>query len=904
MRILSKAPVSVVLPDVPDPDDKLDFAPYANTLRDIILNPNTQTPLTIGIFGSWGSGKTSLMKMIEAGLKRAAPRQGESGRQTYPVWFNAWLYSKEETLWRALVMQVLTGVRRIRGLDTEARAELNDLADQLCRAAGPLEVGRLSITAADLLKENSTGSARIELALQHGLDFLENIANARQQGELAAAQTLRHQVQRATAVLEQERIESLERFQKQFEALVKKYVKPRGCLVIFVDDLDRCLPDKAVEVLEAIKLFLDVPGCIFILGIDREVIERGIRLRYGELGGAGHRGTLPLLVSEDMLDDGAARYRAFLQDLLAEDEDIIDGGRYLEKIIQIPFVLPPIGPEAMGRFTARLAPNLPDPECGIVFAQGLEPNPRQVKRAINIFTLLWELSRNKPGLAPLIKPVRLAKLVVLQQRHPDLYEMLRQDPGQLVAWERAFRQERDMEGFREWERSQGRPETHERPLPQEVEAYELLPALKSFLTMHPLTGKAAAETNFVDLTADEVRTYVFLTRTVKESVPEAEPSPAITEEWIFKAPLGALSFDLMEGMGSPPVEEYGVSIEAGISAERRGFITGRVYSGLAPLSEQATSEGKFPTNLRRIVLDSLAMAGSSIYAEAASDPKRRAELKALLEEPTLIRISGARNEAQIPWETVYDRPRPYGLVLKAVYPEQSVEVDVEGFWGFKHVIERPLVSGLAERAAPPPEIPVSGLPLVTLGLDIAAPRFGEVRETFQQWADEGRIDLVGVDYPSDLRDVLAKRPADLVVIHGRGGIEGGETWLGFGKERLTRRMLESWKTGERGSALFFLDVTAGLGQSSDWWAWLDLFSELGAGGVVAPMVAPHASWSSDFLTRFMEILLGGKAAGAALRDARREFFEETGNPLGLFYAHFGPAAQRLVRPDEDEAEEG
>ncbi len=69
------------------------------------------------------------------------------------------------------------------------------------------------------------------------------------------------------------------------------------------------------------------------------------------------------------------------------------------------------------------------------------------------------------------------------------------------------------------------------------------------------------------------------------------------------------------------------------------------------------------------------------------------------------------------------------------------------------------------------------------------------------------------------------------------------------------------------------------------------------------MVAPHASWSSDFLTRFMKILLEGKEAGAALRDARREFFEETGNPLGLFYAHFGPAAQRLVWPDEDEAEE-
>ena len=174
---MAETPVTApaVLPDIPTVEDKLNFGPYARTLLDIILNPDTETPLTIGIFGSWGSGKTSLMKMIEAGLKSAS-RDAQDGRQTFPVWFNAWLYSKEETLWRALVMQVLAGVRRIRDLGPEAKAELDALADQLHRSVGPSELGRLTIRVTDLLKEDGTGSALISLNLQHGLDLLENVA--------------------------------------------------------------------------------------------------------------------------------------------------------------------------------------------------------------------------------------------------------------------------------------------------------------------------------------------------------------------------------------------------------------------------------------------------------------------------------------------------------------------------------------------------------------------------------------------------------------------------------------------------------------------------------------------------------------------------------------------------------
>lgn len=1049
-----------VLPDLPDADDKLDFAPYANTLRDIILNPLTQTPLTIGIFGSWGSGKTSLMKMIENRLKSAV-RDGTSERETYTIWFNAWLYSREDSLWRALIMQVLNGMRKWHRSDQTALQELNELAEHLQRAAGPEELGHLSIAAANLLKEEGTDSAELTLTLQHGLDLLENIAEARERGELEAAMALRDQVRRATATLEQERIESLDRFQQEFRGLIEKYVLPHGYMVIFVDDLDRCLPDKAVEVLEAIKLFLDVPGCIFILGIDREVVERGIRLRYGELGGAGDGGRWPLLVSDEVVKEGsqaAARYRSFLQDLSAEDEDTIDGGRYLEKIIQIPFVLPPISPDAMGNFIAQLAPGLPSRECGLVFAQGLEPNPRQVKRAINIFTLLWELSRNKEELAPLIRPVRLAKLVVIQQRHAELYDLLREDPEQLVAWEAFFRRKKDPAGFAGWERGQGGQPSPEVPLHQKVDAYELKSALEALLTMHPLTGETTADANFVDLTADQVRTYVFLTRTVKEAVPEPEAPPVMAEARVVE----------------PAVSEgRGVSVDSGAAGSKRGFITGMIYSDLDPLLEQVAGEGRFPPELRQRALLSLAMAGSSIYAEVASDPNRQAELEAALGEPTLIQVSGIQSEAQIPWEIVYDRPLPYtsmqkvSVMQKMAVPEEDTEVDVEGFWGFKHVIERPLTSGY-ERPAPPLEIQVGERPLVTLALEASAsppiedlsgklpthptktydtrplsqikylvihhtalgpdvsvervaryqvdkldwPGIGyhyyiasdgtvyqtnpletvtyhaqdqnpesvgvafagnfndaappavqlengarlivyllqqlslgvdsvkglselvpasqspgkqwlegrkwkdmllfqveillsadRVYALFREWASEGRIDLEVVDTPSDLRAILVKRPADVYVLHGRGGVEGGEIWIGLGRERLTRRALESWKAGQRGNALFFLHVMAGLGRGQDWWAWLEAFRDLGAGGVVVPVVTPHLAWSLDFMTQFMQDFLSGQPVGEALREARRELFNETGNPLGLFYAHFGPAEQRLSLPDGDEDEE-
>ena len=147
-----------------------------------------------------------------------------------------------------------------------------------------------------------------------------------------------------------EQVRSLEQFQEKFSTLVQSYVKP-GRLVVFIDDLDRCLPEKAIEVLEAIKLFVDAPGCVFILGLAQDVIARGVEIRYKD----------------------------FVKEGVLHKNHPIDGTRYLEKIIQLPFTIPPVERGCMDPFVQGLTVQMarrpmPAGFCGRV---GQQPVPDQ-----------------------------------------------------------------------------------------------------------------------------------------------------------------------------------------------------------------------------------------------------------------------------------------------------------------------------------------------------------------------------------------------------------------------------------------------------------------------------------------------------------------------------------------------
>ena len=106
------SPKTYIVNDQATEIDALDFTPYVETLADIIQTGNT--PLTIGVFGTWGSGKTSLMKMVKNKLPN----------DFTVAWFDAWKYDKEETLWRAFLLSVLSAVK-----ETSQKQKLKSIFD-------------------------------------------------------------------------------------------------------------------------------------------------------------------------------------------------------------------------------------------------------------------------------------------------------------------------------------------------------------------------------------------------------------------------------------------------------------------------------------------------------------------------------------------------------------------------------------------------------------------------------------------------------------------------------------------------------------------------------------------------------------------------------------------------------
>ncbi len=474
-----------LLDDLAARADTLDFEPYIATLADLMASPNTATPLTIGVFGTWGSGKSSLMGMVRSRLPAAYG----------VVWFDAWKYEQEATLWRALLTQVLGALKQaVPAADTAGLQALTDLETALYRAVDREEVGDVR------LNWEKVGLGLGKTALHVGLSFLPGgpllgdlLTGLHGKQKEGAIEALSEAIYRERSRLHVAQIQFLEQFQGRFQTLVERYLRARGQrLIVFVDDLDRCLPEKAIEVLEAIKLFMDVPGCIFVLGVDEDVIERGIEIKYREL-----------------TTTEGGRFA-------------IDGTRYLEKIIQLPFQIPPIERGVMADFVRGLVAEWPDVECPVVFAESLGGNPRQVKRTVNVFLLLWQLAQRRAArLQGLIKPIRLAKIVSIQQIYPELYDVLKETPRLLSELEGFYRAD---DAHRT--QSAGGPADLSVPAPtppERLAPYVGRAAVRRLLTLH---AADAPETGFAGLDPEELSLYFTLTRRVESPTPAAAKGAA------------------------------------------------------------------------------------------------------------------------------------------------------------------------------------------------------------------------------------------------------------------------------------------------------------------------------------------------------------------------------------------
>lgn len=219
--------------------DFLSVEKYARSLSKFIIQ--SDTPITIGLQGEWGTGKTSLMSLLLEQFNSA-----ENGRLIATSWVNTWEYSM------------------FKGAHETTPSVLKGMLDKLKESCKQRDVW----TVKDDVKSRFDKAGK----------FLSGIAN-----QVVANQTGIN-VQSAMDQSSDNYVAEIAEVKKLISGLIQELVEgknPVQKVVFFVDDLDRIQPSDAVEVLESLKNIFDIPNCIFVLAIDYDVVVKGLESKFG-----------------------------------------------------------------------------------------------------------------------------------------------------------------------------------------------------------------------------------------------------------------------------------------------------------------------------------------------------------------------------------------------------------------------------------------------------------------------------------------------------------------------------------------------------------------------------------------------------------------------------------------------
>jgi hypothetical protein len=222
--------------DVPNPrgsKDTLDIDRHADALTEFI--ENTSTPMTIGIQGEWGSGKTSLLNAIVHSLEKKPEKYLQ-------IWINSWEHSLLSTPEEALLKIINEIINEMLSGDTDKSRK-----DNIRNVTGSLIKGALRVGAA--VVGGSKAGDEVEKLLG---DSINSIRELRDQLENLALE------------------------------IKNRNVNPYEKIIIYVDDLDRIEPRDAVQVLELLKNIFSIPNCVFVLAIDYQVVVKGLKEKFGE----------------------------------------------------------------------------------------------------------------------------------------------------------------------------------------------------------------------------------------------------------------------------------------------------------------------------------------------------------------------------------------------------------------------------------------------------------------------------------------------------------------------------------------------------------------------------------------------------------------------------------------------
>lgn len=220
-------------------EDALKISSYKNALVDFIKR--TDTPMTIGVQGEWGSGKTSLLNQIWNDLEQFNEKDS-SIDDFKQIWINSWehslMCSPEECLMKIIneiILELLDADGDKKRAEQIAKGVSNIMKGAL-RIGSSLSLGAAGVNAVDeMFSENSNSIKELR-------EQLKGLVS-----EIKTLETNRY-----------------------------------GKVIIYVDDLDRIEPRDAVSILELLKNIFNIKDCVFVLAIDYQVVVKGLKEKFGK----------------------------------------------------------------------------------------------------------------------------------------------------------------------------------------------------------------------------------------------------------------------------------------------------------------------------------------------------------------------------------------------------------------------------------------------------------------------------------------------------------------------------------------------------------------------------------------------------------------------------------------------
>lgn len=413
-------------------EDLLGFRVHADLLIDVIKD-DTVLPITIGVFGDWGSGKSSILKIINDEL---SGDDDELKDGTLVLYFNGWVFEGYDDAKSALMETIIERFAKHKTLGNKVK----DSAVKLFKSVDWMRAAKFGLKnivvpgAAALL----TGGVSLVPHLISKFSDFEPSALAEKltgEGSEKFLEGIIKETPDETMLVRQ--------FRNDFDEMIQKSEIKK--LIVIIDDLDRCSPDRIIENLEAIKLFLNVEKTAFIIGADPRIVRHAIEFRYKT-------------DSIQRADDRETRNQRIVSD-------------YLEKLIQLPYNLPRLSDSevetymtllfckisledsyssVLAKFSKQREENrygtfgfgdieglitplereklnnsiLLIASLSSIITAGLDGNPRQVKRFLNTFMLRSRLV--KVAKIGDFKFDVLAKLMVLEYFASSLFRQLYQ----------------------------------------------------------------------------------------------------------------------------------------------------------------------------------------------------------------------------------------------------------------------------------------------------------------------------------------------------------------------------------------------------------------------------------------------------------------------------------------------